>query len=167
LIINVCAGCDKRFSALSGGVSTVSFWEVMDKFDTFEYPNYKGLQMSLHDPCPIRGKPQVHKAARSLLKKMNIEVVEAEFHAGASVCCGDSFYPSLPVDEVRAKMKERAASMPCENVAVYCVSCIKSMHIGGKTPRHLLDLLLGEETFPQVFDIAAWHQQVKEYRDTH
>jgi Fe-S oxidoreductase len=139
----------------------------MDKFGAFEYPDYKGFRMSLHDPCPIRKKPQVHKAVRSLLKKMNIEVAEVEFHAETSVCCGSSFYPSLPTDEVHEKMKERAASMPCENVAVYCVSCVKSMYTGGKTPRHLLDLLLGEETFPQVCDIVAWRQQVQEYRDQH
>jgi hypothetical protein len=98
---------------------------------------------------------------------MNIEIVETTFHAETSECCGDSFYPSLPLNEVHEKMKERAASMPCENVAVYCVSCVKSIHIGGKTPRHLIDLLLGEETFPQVYDTVAWHQQVKEYRDAH
>jgi hypothetical protein len=167
LIVNVCAGCDKRFSTLHDGVSTISFWEVMDKFDAFEYPDYKGFQMSLHDPCPIKGKPQVHKAVRSLLKKMNIEVVEAEFHAEASVCCGSSFFPSLPMDEVHEKMKERAVSMPRGNVAVYCVSCVKSMYIGGKTPRYLIDLLFSEETLPQVFDVVAWRQQVKEYRDKH
>jgi Fe-S oxidoreductase len=167
LIINVCAGCDRRFGTLYEGISTISFWEVMDGFDAFKYPDYNGFRMSLHDPCPIRKKPQVHKAARSLLKKMNIEIVEAEFYAEASVCCGGSFYPSLPMEEVHEKMKERAASMPCEDVAVYCVSCIKSLYIGGKTPRHLLDLLFGEETLPQVYDIAAWRQQVKEYREKH
>jgi Fe-S oxidoreductase len=167
LIINVCAGCDRRFSTLYDGVSTISLWEVIDGLGAFEYPDYNGLQMSIHDPCPIRGKPRVHKAVRNLLKKMNIETVETAFHGETSVCCGDSFYPSLPVDEVNEKMKERAASMPCENVAVYCDSCVKSMHIGGKTPRHLIDLLLGEETFPQVYETEAWHRQVKEYRDAH
>jgi hypothetical protein len=167
LVINVCAGCDRRFSTLYEGVATVSLWEVMDGLGAFKYPNYGGLRMSIHDPCPIRGKPRVHKAVRSLLKKMNIEIAEAEFHAETSVCCGDSFYPSLPADAVNEKMRERAASMPCENVAVYCVSCIKSMYIGGKTPRHLVDLLLGEETLPRVYDTAAWHRQLKEYREAH
>lgn len=36
--------------------------------------------------------------------------------------------------------------MPCEEVVVYCASCITSMSVGGKRPRYLLDLLFGEDT---------------------
>lgn len=64
-------------------------------------------------------------------------------------------------------MKERADSMHCDEVCVYCVSCIKSMHIGGKTPRHLMDLLMGEETDPQEYDTVKWHEQLNEYIDKH
>ena len=39
--------------------------------------------------------------------------------------------------------------MPCQYVAVYCVGCVKSMAAGGKTPRHMMDLVLGEPTDPQ------------------
>ncbi|GHT00278.1 hypothetical protein AGMMS50276_25650 [Synergistales bacterium] len=167
VIVNVCAGCYRRFSTLYEGVSTVSLWEVLDSVDAFDYPDYKGLRVSIHDPCPIRNKPQVHKAVRSLLKKMNIEIEEAAYHSGDSVCCGDSFYQNIPLEEVHAKMKERADSMPCQDVVVYCVSCIKSMYIGGKRPRHIGDLLLGEETSPQVYDTEAWHAQIGEYATRH
>ena len=167
-IINVCAGCDRRFSGLYEGITTISIWEVIDGLeDKFKYPDYHGLKLSVHDACPIREKPQVHKAVRNLLRKMNIEVVEAEFYGTSSVCCGDSFYPKLPIEEVRRKMKERAESMPCKDVCVYCVSCIKSMHIGGKTPRYLLDLLLNEPTDPQLYDTEKWHELLKDYQKKH
>jgi Fe-S oxidoreductase len=167
VIVNICAGCHRRFSTLYEGISTVSLWEVLNKLDAFDYPDYKGLHVSIHDPCPIRDKPQVHKAVRSLLKKMNIEIEETAHHSGKSICCGDSFYPSLSLEKVHKKMKERADSMPCRDVVVYCVSCIKSLYIGGKKPRHIGDLLLGEETFPQVYDTEAWHTQLKEYTEEH
>ncbi|GHV34131.1 hypothetical protein FACS1894187_04100 [Synergistales bacterium] len=167
VIVNVCAGCYRRFGTLYEGVSTVSLWEVLDSLDAFDYPDYNGLRVSIHDPCPIRDKPQVHKAVRSLLKKMNVEIEEAAAHSGESICCGDSFHQSIPLEEVHKKMKERADSMPCQDVVVYCVSCIKSMHIGGKKPRHIGDLLLGEETFAQVHDTDAWHKQIKEYAAEH
>ena len=57
--------------------------------------------------------------------------------------------------------------MPCEEVCVYCVSCVKSMHIGGKTPRHLVDLLFNEPTEIQTYDTVAWHAQLQEYIDSH
>jgi len=98
---------------------------------------------------------------------MNIDVLETKFSGTNSICYGDDFYPKLPVEKVREKMKERAESMPCDEVCVYCVSCVKSMFIGGKTPRHLLDLLMGEATEPQVYDIVQWHKQLQEYIDKH
>lgn len=167
LIINVCAGCDRRFRNLYEGISTTSLWEVLDGLDTFSYPNYKGLQMSVHDACPVREKPQVHRAVRNLLVKMNIEVVETELHGTRSICCGDDLYGKLPIDVVRQQMKKRAESMPCDEVCVYCVSCIKSLYIGGKKPRHLIDLLMGETTEVQIYDTDKWHDQLQRYIDIH
>ena len=164
-VVNVCAGCDKRFGGLYEGITTVSLWEVLDNLEGFPYPDYRGAEMTLHDPCPIRGKPEVHKAVRSLLGKMNIKIIEAEHHSARSICCGDSFYPSLPVEEVNERMKQRAAAMPCEDVCVYCVSCIKAMHIGGKKPRYLVDLLMNEKTDPQTYNTVEWHAQLQVYRD--
>lgn len=167
LIINVCAGCDRRFRSLYEGISTISLWEVLDGLDAFQYPDYKGLKLSVHDACPVREKPQVHKAVRNLLKKMNIDVVETKFSGTNSICCGDDFYSKLPIEKVHQKMKERADAMPCNEVCVYCVSCIKSMYIGGKTPRHLVDLLIGQTTEPQIWDTVKWHEQLQDYIDKH
>ncbi|MFZ5944201.1 MAG: (Fe-S)-binding protein [Bacillota bacterium] len=167
LIINVCAGCDRRFSSLYEGISTISLWEVLDGLDTFKYPDYEGLSMSVHDACPVRTKPQVHQSVRSLLKKMNIKIVETKYSGTRSICCGDDFYPKLPVDQIHQRMKDRAQSMPCNDVCVYCVSCIKSIYIGGKEPRHLIDLLMGEKTEPQEYDTIKWHEQLQHYIDKH
>ncbi len=167
LIINVCAGCDRRFRSLYEGISTISLWEIIDDLDPFAYPDYQGLKMSVHDACPVREKPQIHRAVRNLLKKMNIEVLETKFNGTRSICCGDDFYPKHSVDKIHIAMRKRAESMPCEDVCVYCVSCIKSMHIGGKTPRHLVDLLMNEATDPQTHDTVKWHEQLQEYIDCH
>lgn len=167
LIINVCPGCDRRFRSLYEGVSTISLWEILNKLDSFPFPDYKGVSMSVHDACPVRENPAVHEAVRNLLKKMNIEVVETDFHGTRSICCGDDFYPALPVEHVHALMKERAESMPCEDVVVYCVSCAKSMYIGGKKPRFLVDLLFEEPTGPLNDDTPAWHDELQAYIDAH
>jgi len=167
LIINVCAGCDRRFRSLYEGITTISLWEILDSLETFPYPDYKGLKMSVHDACPVREKPQVHQAVRNLLRKMNINVVETEFHGTRSICCGDDFYSKIPIEQVHQQMKKRADMMPCDDVCVYCVSCVKSMHIGGKKPRYLIDLLMGETTDPQIYDTVKWHQQLEEYIAVH
>jgi Fe-S oxidoreductase len=125
------------------------------------------LTVSVHDSCSFRRKPQVHAAVRRLLGKMKISVREAELSGTRSVCCGDNFYAHVPNERVVEFQKTRAAQMPCEDVAVYCVSCIKSMAVGGKRPRHMVDLVLGEETVPGGTDLDAWHAELARYIDAH
>ena len=166
VIINICGGCNRRFGSLYEGISTISFWETLDQMK-FPYPDYSGIKMSVHDACPVREKPQIHLAIRSLLRKMNIEIIEVKDHGTNSICCGDSYYPSLPLDQVHENMTNRAHSMPCDDVVVYCVSCIKSMFIGGKNPRYMIDLLFNEATTPEIYDTIEWHNQLKTYIDAH
>lgn len=166
-VITMCSGCDRRFRSAYDGINTISLWEVLNQIDSFPYPDYHGIQMSVQDACPVRDKPQVHQAVRALLHKMNIEVVETENHGTRSVCCGDSFYPALTKEQTNEMMKKRADEMPCGNVVVYCVSCIKSMYIGGKKPRHLADLLFSEDTTPDVYETDEWHKQLQDYIDEH
>ena len=119
--------------------------------------------MTILDACPTRTEPRVHTAIRTLLKKMNIALVEPEKTRTNSTCCGDSFYGSLPVEQVKVQMKKRASEMPEEDVIVYCVSCCKSMHIGGKKPRYIVDLLFGEATQPKTFEPEEWHKELDEF----
>jgi Fe-S oxidoreductase len=166
-IINVCAGCDRRYRELYQGISTISLWELLAESADFPFPDYGQRQMSIVDACPTRDQERVHEAVRTLLKKMNIELVEPQRTKTKGTCCGDRFYGVLPVDQVKEQMKKRASEMPVDDVVVYCVSCIKSMHIGGKRPRYLVDLLFGEETHPGTFEPDLWHAELDKFIEAH
>lgn len=166
-IINTCAGCDRRYRQLYEGISTISLWEVLADSESFPFPDYNGKEMAILDACPTRDQERVHNAIRALLKRMNITVVEPQNTRTKSTCCGDSFYGILPVEEVKEQMKKRAAEMPAEDVVVYCVSCCKSMHIGGKRPRYLVDLLFGEETEIGTFEPDEWHKELEDFIKEH
>lgn len=167
MLITVCSGCQKRFLELYPKSSSRSFWEVLDEDPSFPFPDYHGVSMSVQDACPTKNNTSVHRAVRSLLSKMNITVVEDAQNGLSSVCCGDSLYPSQPIHSVNARMRERAQGMPCDDIVVYCVSCIKSVHIGGKQPQFLLSLLFGEKTQPGVYETEAWHKQLEQYQAAH
>jgi len=167
MVINTCPGCDRRYRELYDGISTVSLWEVLAESKKFSFPDYKGMEMTIHDACPTRTEARVHYAIRMLLDKMNIKVVEPKNTQTKAICCGDSFYGVLPVEQVKEQMKKRANEMPRENVVVYCVSCIKSMHIGGKKPRYIVDLLFGEETEIGIYEPDAWHAELQNFIDEH
>ncbi|MHB8983874.1 MAG: (Fe-S)-binding protein, partial [Carboxydocellales bacterium] len=156
-----------RYRQLYEGISTISVWEVLVESKTFPFPDYQGKEMAIIDACPTRDQERVHQAIRTLLTRMNIKLVEPKNTGTTSTCCGDSFYGVLPVDQVKQEMKKRAAEMPVQDVVVYCVSCCKSMHIGGKKPRYMLDLLFGEETFPGIFEPDEWHAQLDKFIGEH
>ena len=166
-IVNICAGCDKRYRENYPNCTTTSLWEIIDQTDFWDFPDYSGIKMSVLDPCPVRTERRVHDAVRSLLSKMNISVVEAQKIKSQSVCCGDTLWGKAPTEKVIEKMKERADQMPEDNVVVYCVSCIKSVANGGKTPRHLVDLLFNATTATGTTHPDRWHQELEDYIKTH
>ncbi len=166
-VINICAGCDRRYRSLYEGISTISLWEVLAKSKTFPFPDYNGKEMTLHDPCPVRSEARVHDSVRKLLEMMNIKIKETKNNRDKSICCGDSLHGEVSSDIVKSAMIKRAAEMPCEDVVVYCVSCIKSMHIGGKKAWHLVDLLFNEESDPQTYETTEWHKELQEFIDKH
>jgi Fe-S oxidoreductase len=166
-VINVCAGCDRRFRELYDGVSTVSLWEILGASAAFPFPDYQGEEMSILDACPTRNQTRVHDAVRALLQRMNIRVVEPRLTRERGTCCGDSGYGTLPVEKVKGMMRRRAAEMPREDVVVYCISCIKALHIGGRRPRYLVDLLFGQTTGIGAFEPDEWHGMLQAYIDAH
>ena len=167
VIINICPGCDKRFGKDYEGVSTISLWEILAGSDFFPFPDYGGRQMTILDACPTREKVVVHEAIRTLLRKMNIGITEPAKTGTRGTCCGDSFYGAIPVEKVKDQMVKRASEMPCEDVVVYCVTCVKSMQLGGKRPHYLVDLLFGEGTEAGNTDPDWWHGVLDEYISEH
>jgi Fe-S oxidoreductase len=166
-VVNVCPGCDKRFRTLYEGVTTISLWEILAGDPSFPWPDYGGARMAVLDACPTRDQDRVHDAVRAVLKKMAIVPVEPAATRTKSVCCGDSFFGLIPVEEVKEQMIRRAADMPVIDVAVYCVSCVKAIHIGGKRPRLLADLVFGEATVAGAGDPEEWHRRLDAYIDAH
>ncbi|MFA5161793.1 MAG: (Fe-S)-binding protein [Elusimicrobiales bacterium] len=166
-IINVCAGCDRRYRTLYEGISTISLWEVLCKSGSFPFPNYSGEEMTVLDACPARDQARIHDALRYLLAKMNIRVTEPSKTRTGGACCGDSLYGQLPPEQVKQSMRKRADEMPAENVVVYCVSCVKAMHIGGKKPRHMADLLFGDNTAAGICEPDEWHAELDKFIDSH
>lgn len=166
-VINVCPGCDKRFSNDYKGITTVSLWQILAGSDFMTFPDYQGKRMSISDACPTRDQEGVHKAVRTLLRKMNITLVEPKNTGTKSTCCGDSFYGVIPTGKVKEQMIKRASEMPCDDVVVYCISCVKSIYIGGKQPHYLIDLLFENETVPKTYEPDEWHQELNEYIEKH
>ncbi|MFA6924475.1 MAG: heterodisulfide reductase-related iron-sulfur binding cluster [Bacteroidales bacterium] len=166
-VINICPGCDKRFGNDYKNTSTISLWEILAESDFFIFPDYYGRRMSIIDACPTREQERVHNAIRTIIHKMNITLVEPKNTRTKSICCGDSFYGIISTEEVKKQMIKRTSEMPMDDVIVYCVSCIKSVYIGGKKPQYLLDLLFANETVTKTYEPDEWHKELDNYIEKH
>ena len=166
LIISGCPGCDKQYRAMFPDRQCISAMEAILSVDELSLPDYQGKTMTIQDACPVRNQNSQHDALRELLQRMNVRVTEAQKNREAVKCCGDKYYGYLPVEEVKEKMKERANTLPEEDVVAYCVSCIKALAIGGKTPHHIFDLVFSKETKTGEIDLDMWHGMIDEYRES-
>lgn len=119
-----------------------------------------------HNIC-CRHDPKVHEAIRSLLKKMNINIIECEFSGTKSICCGDNFYGHVPDEQVEKRIKFRAEQFPCDDIIVYCIGCISAMEAGGKRPRYLPDLLFNKDTEKMNENLYEYHSKLQGYIDAH
>ncbi|MFH2041782.1 MAG: heterodisulfide reductase-related iron-sulfur binding cluster, partial [Acidobacteriota bacterium] len=166
-VINICPGCDRRYRENYDNPSTISLWELLAENETFPFPDYHSQKMTVIDACPTRDQDRVHDAVRALAERMNISLIEPTRTKRKSTCCGDTFFGVLPAEQVIDQMKAKAAEMSVDQVLVYCVSCSKSMFIGGKRPRYLVDLLFAEETVPKTYDPDQWHKELDEFIENH
>lgn len=166
-IINICPGCNKRFENDYENTSTISIWEILADNEFIELPDYQGKKMSIIDACPTRNQEKIQTAIRKVISRMNITLVEPVNTRAKSTCCGDSFYGLIPVEKVKEQMIKRTSEMPVDEIIVYCVSCIKSVYIGGKKPRYLIDLLFAQETFPKTYEPEEWHKELELYMEKH
>ena len=109
----------------------------------------------------------MHRAVRNLLKKMHIEIVEAEFSGTESVCCGDNFYGAVPNEQVEKRIQMRADQFPCQDVVVYCIGCVRAMTASGKTPHYLPDLLFDRIAEPMPDTLDEYHSKLGDYIEIH
>ncbi len=166
-IITPCVTCAEKYTKLYPDCSSILFLTVLAESEDFPFPDYGGISMSIQDTCAAKTNPEALTTVRRLLERMNINLIEPEKTGKKAKCCGQIFYGKLPTEKVEALMKARADEMPCEDVVVYCASCIMSMTVGGKRPRYILDLLFNEPTDMKTLGADDWNGKLRQFRNTH
>lgn len=166
-IITPCATCAEKYAKQYSDCDALFILTDIANSTDFPFPDYGGINMSIQDTCSARSHPEYLDTIRRLLKRMNINLVEPAKTGKRAKCCGQVFYGKLDNCKVEAQMKIRADEMPCEDVVVYCASCIMSMTVGGKRPRYILDLLFGEPTNMADAGVDSWNSRLRQFRETH
>ncbi len=165
-VITPCATCAEMYAKMEDCTSVCFLNDLAEDAD-FPFPDYGGMEMSIQDTCSARKQPEVLEAVRKILQRMNITLVEPQFTGRCARCCGQVFYGKMDEAKVEANMKKRADEMPCQDVVVYCSSCIMSMTVGGRHPRFILDLIFGEPTDMEKITPTKWNNCLAAFRADH
>ena len=147
----VCQACRKQ---IENQVKTMSIWEYFDQLDNFDFPDYHGQKMYLQDCFRDRNHPEVHQAVRSLLKKMNIEVIEMKNNKDNSIFCGTLHYETKDLDDIHLShypkdvqekyMQEYVQQFDNKKIICVCNRCLKGILLGKGKGVHLLELLFNK-----------------------
>ena len=163
----VCNNCAAIMEE-SSPVSSIEFiWEIIDQDPDFVFPDYRGERMTIQDCWRAYEKRKVQDAIRSLLRKMNIEVVELKEHHQNTKFCGadlleactetekkfaprrygkegaDCYHP-IPEEEEDIWLRNYCSQIQTEKTVCYCMSCLDGIKRGGKSAVHLMELLFPE-----------------------
>ncbi len=155
----ICQNCRET---IQDKVNTMSLWEYIDMLDDFSYPDYHHEKMYLQDCWRDREHPEVHKAVRNLLMKMNIDIVEMSRNKEKSAYCGTLHYEpqSLElIERLKAYPNTKISQLPIEfqkelmndnfkdidldmPIIVDCNRCLKGIELIDRKGIHLLNLLM-------------------------
>lgn len=165
---SLCHNCSNILEECHPGVAVHSLWELIDQDADFPFPDYSGLKVTVQDCWRSKERREEQDAVRSLLKKMNIEYVEAAAHHEKTDFCGNSLYraqvarnPKLApkhylegaagkfiphsVEEQVRIMKDHCAQYETDTVVCYCHYCLEGLKTGEVDGRHIAHLLFPEK----------------------
>ena len=164
----ICNNCAAIVEESSAAPTLTYVWELIDQDTNFPFPDHSGMQVTVQDCWAARERRGTQEAIRSLLHKMNIEVVEQEENFNRTRFHGRTLLNPCP--PVNAKLAPRryengtspmftpmaeeeqiiyltrhAEKLPADNVVCSCKPCRDGITAGGKTGIHILQLLFPKE----------------------
>ena len=118
---------------------------------TVEGGIFKGKKITFHDPCYLGRANDVYEAPRSLVEKLDAELIEMKRCKSKGLCCGAGGAQMFKEaekgnKEINIERAEEALSVKPDVIATGCPFCMTMMTDGVK--------LKEKETEVKVFDLA-------------
>ncbi len=149
-LLTICNTCAHILGS-SQQARLLSVWELIDRDADFPFPDYQNEPMTLQDCWLAADKPALQQAARSLLRKMRVDIHEMPDNLAETRFCGvKTSAETLKLAPQMAKLppqmppEERAAYLrqsPTEKIVCYCRPCLHEINSAGRQGIHLLQML--------------------------
>jgi Fe-S oxidoreductase len=97
---------------------------------------------NIHDSCPTRNNPEIHKGVRDIMDGLGYKYEELELSGTKTMCCGLKGMALVLNPPVAKKIiNKRASSSTTGFMLTYCAACRSALEMGGVDTIHLADLL--------------------------
>ncbi|MDO4466080.1 MAG: hypothetical protein Q4C49_03610 [Bacillota bacterium] len=145
LIYYLCQNCRNQLESITDA-QLLSFYLILDEDKNFPWPDYEGHTFFLQDCFRDRNHLEIHKAVRSILKKMNINVLEIEKNKEKADFCGTLYFAGERcIDWDNEKkityMKSYCAQFGEIPIITYCNRCRKDIRLANQSAFHILELI--------------------------
>ncbi len=163
-VLTNCTSCAIITDEVSPQAEELSIYEYLLEDEDFVWPDYHGEKITVQDCYRSTHKPEMQKAIRECLKKMNMVPVEIEENYEKTKFDGifryqkisdsnlslapkyfgrlkDEYIEILPEDRQKEEMEKWVRQYKTGRVVVYCNSCLKGVLLGGANGIHILDLI--------------------------
>ncbi len=164
IVYSLCHNCSAIIDEWKTGVRVRSLWELIDEDEDFLLPDYNETPMFVQDCWRAKDRTEEQDAVRSLMRKMNIRILEREDSRDRTDFCGISLYRPAPPrnlklapkrfvegaagkyephteEEQRELMEAYVRDFHGEKVVSYCHYCQEGLLLGGADASHLAMLL--------------------------
>jgi len=159
-IVTACPHCfntlKNEYPQLGGNYEVMHHTELIESLlqegkITIEGGKYKGKRITFHDPCYLGRANDIYEAPRSLIKKLDIELVEMKRCKTNGLCCGAGGSqmfkePEKGIKDINVARTEGAIEVKPNIIATGCPFCNTMMTDGVKATN--------KESEIQVLDIA-------------
>jgi len=143
-VLVACPNCHKVFKRHGRTLVTRTVYEVLAENGLPENSRISG-SVTVHDPCAVRFEESIHQAARDLVERTGLTVIEMPHHGRETLCCGEGgavgFLSPELANNWRAMRKEEAQD---HRIITYCAGCANSLGQVAPTS-HVLDLIFEPE----------------------
>lgn len=145
-IVTTCPHCfntlKNEYPSLGGDYNVMHHSQFLQELInegrlTIEGGAFKGKKITFHDPCYLGRANDVYEAPRSLIEKLDAELVEMKRCKSKGLCCGaggaQMFKEAEPGNkEINVERTEEALETGSNIVAVGCPFCMTMMTDGVK-----------------------------------
>lgn len=143
IALAVCPTCLFNLQQSAPQVKSQSLWEILADDDDFPWPDFGGHAITVQDCMDTSNNLEWQSAVRSILKRMNVTVVEIEESFEKADFCNIEASKSPESKEKKMEqLMNHCKQYTTDTVVCYCTGCYNSLKIAGMHSVHLIDMIM-------------------------